>query len=154
MRLNSACIAIACAIGAGAQTAAAPALADLVKKPYLELIAMAGSLDYPKKTIDDYRKQLETQKKEDIDGLEAEKKSLKVEEDDVRRQLDELNRSASVDDKEMAAKRMSLHCKLWQVDRDLRETKTERSISIPVAYDHKLTKLDIVAQWPAKKREV
>jgi hypothetical protein len=153
MRLNSACIVIACAIGAGAQTAAAPALADLVKKPYLELIAMAGSLDYPKKTIDDYRKQLELQKKEDIDGLEAEKKTLKSQEDDVRKQLDELNRSASVDDAAMATKRTSLHCKLWQMDRDLRETKTQRSISIPVDYDHKLTKLEIVAQWPAKKRD-
>jgi len=136
------------------RAAGAPGLPELVRKPYLELVAMAASLDVPKKAIDDYRKQLEQQKKEDIDGLEAEKKSLKSQEDDAHRQLDELNRSASVDDKDMAGKRTSLHCKLWQADRDLRETKTERSISIPVEYDHKLTKLEIVAQWPAKKREV
>jgi hypothetical protein len=147
-------IAAVCAVWIAAQTANAPQLADLVKKPYLELVATAASLDFPKKAIDDYRKQLEQQKKEDIDGLEAEKKTLKAQEDDIHKQLDDLNRSASVDDKEMAAKRTSLHCKLWTMDRDLRETKTERSISIPVDYDHKLTKLEIVAQWPAKKREV
>jgi len=147
-------IALFSAISMAAQTAAAPALDDLVKKPYLELVATASSLDFPKKAIDDYRKQLEQQKKEDIDGLEAEKKTLKGQEDDIRKQLDELNRSASVDDKMMASKRTSLHCKLWQIDRDLRETKTQRSISIPADYDHRLTKLEIIAQWPAKQREV
>lgn len=147
-------IAAVCALSAIAQTAQAPGLPDLVKKPYLELVAMAGSLDFQKKAIDDYHKQLETQKKEDIEGLEAEKKTLKAQTDDIHKQLDDLNRSASVDDKEMAAKRTSLHCKLWQMDRDLRETKTERSISIPVDYDHKLAKLEIVSQWPAKKKEV
>jgi hypothetical protein len=147
-------IAAACALGAAAQTADAPKLADLVKRPYLELVGIAAGLDVPKKAIDDYRKQLETYKKEDIDGLEAEKKTLRTQEDDVHRQLDDLNRSASADDKEMSAKRTTLHCKLWQMDRDLRETKTERSISIPVDYDHKLTKLEILAQWPAKKRDV
>jgi Zn-dependent protease with chaperone function len=147
-------VCIAALVCAVAQGVDAPGLPELVKKPYLELVGIAASLDIPKKTIDDYRKQLEVQKKEDIDGLEAEKKSLKSQEDDVHKQLDELNRSASVDDKTMAAKRTSLHCTLWQVDRDLRETKTERSISIPVDYDHKLTKLEILSQWPAKKREV
>jgi hypothetical protein len=147
-------IAVVCALGAGAQSADTPALADLVKKPYLDLVGIAASLDFSKKAIDDYRKQLETQKKEDIDGLEAEKKTLKSQEDDIRKQLDDLNKSASVDDKGMTTKRTSLHCKLWQMDRDLRETKTERSISIPVDYDHKLTKLEIIAQWPAKKRDV
>src|SRR5438477_11320710 len=103
----SAWATIACALTAGAQTAPTPqpSLADLVKRPYLELIAIAGSLDYSKKAIDDYRKQIETQKKEDIDALEAEKKTLKTHEDDVHRQLDELNRSASVDDAAMAARR-------------------------------------------------
>jgi hypothetical protein len=143
-----------CGFSVCAQTMSAPQLPDLVKKRYLDLVATAASLDYSRKAIDDYRKQLETQKKEDIDGLEAEKKSLRAQEDDVHKQLDELNRSASVDDKEMAGKRISLHCKLWQIDHDLRETKIQRSISIPVDYDHKLTKLEIVAQWPAKKREV
>jgi hypothetical protein len=147
-------IAAAFALGVAAQTADAPKLADLVKKPYLELVGIAADLDVPKKAIDDYRKQLETFKKEDIDGLEAEKKTLKAQEDDVHKQLDDLNRSASADDKEMSAKRTTLHCKLWQMDRDLRGTKTERSISIPVDYDHKLAKLDIIAQWPAKKRDV
>jgi hypothetical protein len=149
-------IALPCVLTAVAQTASAPppALADLVKKPYLELVDIAGSLDYPKKAIDDYRKQIETQKKEDLDGLEAEKKALKTQEDEVRKQLDEMNRSASADDKAMAARRAALHCKIFQVDRDLRESKTERSISIPVDYDHRITKLDIVALWPARKRDV
>ena len=155
--MKSAWIVFFCGLTAGAQTAAAPqqpALADLVKKPYLEVVALAASLDYPKKAIDDYRKQLEIQKKEDLDGLEADKKQLKGQEDDARRQLDEINRAASVDDGAMAARRARLHCSLWQLDHDLRDTKTERSISIPVDYDHRLTKLDIIAQWPAKMREV
>src|SRR5437773_11519166 len=93
-------IPLACVLTAAAQTASAPPppLAELVKKPYLELVGMAASLDYPKKAIDDYRKQIETQKKEDLDGLEAEKKALKTHEDDARKQLDEINRSASTDD--------------------------------------------------------
>jgi hypothetical protein len=153
---KSAWTALFLAATAGAQTASAPepALADLVRKPYLELVRLAPSLEYPKKTIDDFRKQLEAQKKEDLDGLEAEKKLLKSQEDEARKQLDEINRQASKDDAEMAAKRAALHCKIFQADHDLRDSKTERSISIPVEYDHRLTKLDIVAQWPAKKRDV
>jgi hypothetical protein len=151
---NFALAAAAAAVVLATDTVPALPLADLVKKPYLELIAIAGSLDYSKKAIDDYRKQLESEKKEDIDKLEAEKKALKAQEDDVHKQLDEMNRSASTDDAAMKTKRTGLHCKLWQWDRDLRETKTERSISIPVEYDHKLTKLEIVAQWPAKQRDI
>jgi peptidase M48-like protein len=147
-------VLLLCVLTAAAQNAAAPpTLADLVKRPYLDLVQLAPSLDFPKKAIDDFRKQLEISKKEDIDGLESEKKALKTQEDDARKQLDEMNRSASIDTPEMSKRRTDLHCKLYQIDADLRDSKTERSISIPVDYDHRLTKLEIIAQWPARKRD-
>src|SRR5437773_12499056 len=100
-------IPLACVLTAAAQTASAPQprLAELVKKPYLELVGMAASLDYPKKAIDDYRKQIATEKKEDIDGLEAEEKALKTGEDDARKQLDEINGSVATADEARAAGR-------------------------------------------------
>ena len=37
--------------------AAPPAFADLVRKPYLELVALASTLDYSPKAIDEFHKQ-------------------------------------------------------------------------------------------------
>jgi hypothetical protein len=131
-----------------------PTLADLVQKPYMELVETAATLDYPSRAIDEFHKKLEAGKKEDIAALEAQKKQLKSQEDDIHKQLSELNRSASTDDAKMAAQRGELHCKLLKLQKDLAETQTERAISVPVSYDHRITKLLIVSQWPAKKKEI
>jgi len=131
-----------------------PPLSELVKRSYLELVELSPNLHYPKTSIDDYRRQLETSKKEELDGLDAEKKQLRSQEDDARRQLDDLNRSASTDDASMAGRRTALHCLIFKIETDLSEGKNERSISIPIEYDHRITKLEIVSQWPAKKKEI
>lgn len=146
---------IACllALGIAAQPAA-PSLDDLLKKSYLDLVAMAPKLELPRKTVDDYRKQIEARKKEDVDALDAERKQHQSELDDLHRQLDELNRSASTDDAAMRKRRADLHCKLKQTEHDLRDTRAQRSTSVSAAHDHRLTKLEILAQWPAKKREI
>jgi len=137
---------------AAAQTA--PSLDELLQKSYLDLVALAPRLNLPRTTLDAYRKQLEVRKKEDADGLEALKKQLQAQVDDCHRQLDELNRSASTDDATAARRRADLHCKLKKAEQDLADARTERSISTPVAYDHRLSKLEILAQWPAKQQEI
>jgi hypothetical protein len=133
---------------------APPALADLVQKPYMELVETAATLDYPPKAVDDFHKKLDAGKKEDIAALEAQKKQLKSQQDDIHKRLDELNRSASKDDAKMAAERSELHCKFLKIQKDLAETQTERSISVPAGYDHRITKLLIASQWPTKKKEI
>lgn len=141
------------ALGAVAQQAA-PSLDELLKKSYLDLAALAPKLELPRKTIDDYRKQVEARKKEDVDALDAERKQHQAELDDLHHQLDELNRSANTDDAAMKKRRDDLHCKLRLAESDLRDTRAQRSISVPAAHDHRLTKLEILAQWPAKKKEI
>lgn len=133
---------------------AQPALAQVVRMKYFAVANLAPQLHYSRKDIEDYRKLLETQKKEDIDGLEAEKKRLQTEDDGLHAELTTLNKSASYDDARAAARRSELHCRIWNVEMDLHDRKTERSISLPVDYDHRIAKLGIVEQWPAKKAEI
>ncbi|MDE3164639.1 MAG: hypothetical protein KGN36_02450, partial [Acidobacteriota bacterium] len=118
---------------AAAETADSP-LSSLVKKSYLDLVELAPGLNLPRKSIDDYRKQIEVQRKEDVDGLDAEKKRLQAETTDLHRQLDEINASASHDDAAMARRRLDLHCKLMRDRIELSQSHTERAISVPVTY--------------------
>jgi Zn-dependent protease with chaperone function/Skp family chaperone for outer membrane proteins len=146
---------IACLLAFGiAAQQTTPSLDDLLKKSYLDLASLAPKLELPRKTIDDYRRQVEARKKEDVDALDAERKQRQAELDDLHRQLDDLNRSANTDDAAMKKRRNDLHCKLRQAETDLRDARAQRSTSVPAAHDHRLTKLEILAQWPARKKEI
>jgi hypothetical protein len=146
-------MALLLTVGTAAQ-GTAPSLDELLKKSYLDLVELAPKLDLPRKTLDDYRKQIEARKKEDADALDADRKQSQAQLDDLHRQLDELNRNASSDDAAMTKRRAELHCKLKKTERDLRDTRSERSISVAAAHDHRLTKLEILAQWPARKKDI
>lgn len=136
-----------------AQTAA-PSLDALLKKSYLELVDLAPRLNLPAKSIDDFRQRIEVRRKEDMDGLDVEKKRLQAEADDIHRQLAALNASASTDDAAMAKRRALLHCRLTRNQIELSQSHTERAMAVPVMYDHQLSKLAILAQWPARKKQI
>lgn len=131
-----------------------PSLPDLVKKSYLELLDLSPAVRLDAAEAERYRQQLEQEKKNERRRLEEEEKQLKRKIEAARHELDKLNRSGSADTPENAATRRKLHCDVIKLERDARDKRTERDHGIPVAFDNKLAKLELLEHWPSKKAEI
>ncbi|MCL5744675.1 MAG: M48 family metalloprotease, partial [Acidobacteria bacterium] len=148
----------ACAVLAGAACLAAGNLpqtvAGLTNASYEELASEVLRTEISHKQIENYRKIVEKQKKEDLETLEAERKRLRSEDEQARAQLERLNKAASSDTADMKRQRRELHCRLADIAHSLADLKTQTSISIPATYANKFTKLDFAEIWPARVSEV
>ncbi len=129
-------------------------LTDLVQEPYLILLEEAEELNFSEKELDRFRKDLKKEEKVEKKRLEREEKELKEQVKAVRKQLDELNKSRSRDDSEMALKRNELHCQILPLETVQHAKKAEREHGLPVIYDNKQAKVDLIEKWPAKKAEI
>lgn len=131
-----------------------PSLNELVNKSYIELLGLAGSLNVPIKEIEEFKRQLDRDEQAERQRLKNEAQKLKQEAEQLRRQLSELNKRASRDTEEMTAERRNLHCRILRLEREMRNKDTERDHGVPVAYDNKRAKLDLLQQWPARQKEI
>ena len=131
-----------------------PSLSELVEKPYLELLETAHEYNFSKKDLDAFEKQLKAEKKAGEKGLKAEEKNLKKEITATREELSELNRIQSRDSEEMADQRSDLHCQILSLENDLKKKETERKQFLPIGYDNKLAKLELIRKWPAMKLQI
>jgi len=129
-------------------------LTDLVQEPYLVLLEEAEELNLSEKELDRFRKDLEEEEKAEKKGLEREEKELKQQIKELRKQLDALNKSRSRDDSEMALKRSELHCRIAALEATQNAKKAERENGLPVIYDNKQAKVDLIEKWPAQKAEI
>jgi hypothetical protein len=125
-----------------------------VDRPYLELLELADSSNFTAKEVEDLKQQLERENKAEKKRLELEEKSLKSQIEGAHKQLDALNKRASRDTMEMAEERRGLQCQVYKLERQAQEKKAAREHGVGLAFDNKLAKLDLIAGWPAKKREI
>lgn len=137
-----------------AQEPAPPNLTQIVAKPYLDLLVLSTTIRLTLKEVEDFKRQLEKEKETEKKRLEQEEKQLKTQIEQARKQLDKLNKSASRDTEEMTAERRRLHCLLLKLEGEQRLKQTMREQGLPVAYNNKRAKLDLITQWPAKKQEI
>jgi hypothetical protein len=131
-----------------------PQLAELVSKHYLELLEHPSLGSFSPKEIEDFKQQMEREKEAEKKRLEHEEKQLKKQVEQARKQLDEMNKRASRDTEEMTEERRKLHCRILKLEAEMRQKKTEREHGVSVTYDNKRAKLDLIQQWPAKKKEI
>lgn len=129
-------------------------LPHLVEKRYTDLPALAASLNLSSQAFDDFKKQIEAQKKEAMDRLEAERKQLHEQDGQARKELDAVNRSASIDTPEMARSRRELHCRILDLERQIHEKQAQRAVGVPALYENRLAKMGFVQSWPRRKQEV
>ncbi|MDX2032717.1 MAG: M48 family metalloprotease [Blastocatellia bacterium] len=129
-------------------------LQQLVTRPYLELLELASSFNFTAKEIEAFKAQLDRDREAEKKRLEQEEKSLKLQIEQARKQLDALNKRASQDTAEMAEERRRVQCDIYKWDRQMAEKRTARQHGVGVAFDNKRAKVDLIAQWPAKKREI
>lgn len=137
-----------------AQSAEQPKLETLVEKSYLELLELSPRLSFTEEEIRAFRKRLESEKRAEEKRLEREERQLQQAIKRARKQLAELNRRADRESEPVATERRQLHCRILKLERQLRLKRVERQQGVKVAFANKFAKLDLIAQWPAKKKEI
>lgn len=129
-------------------------LADLANRAYLDLAEIAPTVSFSQQELETFRKDLGKQRKAEEERLKKEEKQLDRRLEDLRDQLKSLNKEASTDTPKAAELRNKVHCDILQLEKERREKRVEREHGMPVAFDNKLAKVDLIEQWPAKKREI
>lgn len=131
-----------------------PDLRELVNMSYLDLMTRSIESGVTEAEIEKFKKTLDREKEQESRRLESEEKSLKGRLDGMRKRLDALNRTASRDSDEMATERRNLHCEVLRIEEQIRQKRTEREHGLPIAFDNKRAKLDLLVRWPARKAEI
>jgi Zn-dependent protease with chaperone function len=129
-------------------------LTTLIRESYLELLEHVPSMTYSDAELEAVRRYLESEKKAEDKRLKALEEDYKDRIQSLRKQLDALNKRASHDDAATAAERKTLQCEIVYADADLRDTQVMRQTGLPVQYENKFAKLDLIQQWPAMKRGI
>lgn len=129
-------------------------LTELVNKSYLELLEAVSTAKFSTAEIEAFRTRLEKEREAEKRRLEQEEKQLKKQADDAKRQLDALNKRASRDDETMTEERRKIHCRLLKLEEYINQKKAEREHGLPVSFDNKRAKLELVQRWPEKRREI
>ncbi len=126
-------------------------LTELVNRPYLELLDIAPGVSFKAGEFEALRNALAKQRKSEEERLQKEEKNLDQKLEDLRNQLKSLNKEASSDSPKTAERRTAVHCEILRVEKVRAEKRVERQHGVPVAFDNKLAKADLIQQWPAKK---
>lgn len=135
-------------------TVSALPLSQLVSRPYLELLELAPAVSFKAQDFEALRKELAQQRRAEAERLQKEEKDLDARLGELRGQLKSLNKEASRDTEKMAERRQTVHCEILRLEKIRSEKRVEREHGMPVAFDNRLAKADLLEQWPAKKIEV
>ena len=139
---------------ATADYAGHPPLSELVNEPYLLLLEKSAGLEFTQKELEALKKELKREEKGEKNRLKGEQKDLEKQLKVLRKELEDLNKERSRDTDAMRIERSALHCRITSLETQLDTRKAEREHGLPLAYDNRFAKLDLIEQWPAKKREI
>ena len=135
-------------------TVTAASLSQLVTRPYLELLEIAPTVSFKAQEFEALRNELAKQRKSEEERVRKEEKDLDRQLEELRSQLKSLNKEASSDNPKMAERRTAVHCEILRLEKVRADKRVERQNGVPVAFDNKLAKADLIQQWPAKKAEI
>jgi peptidase M48-like protein len=121
---------------------------EVLKKPYLDLFEVAQRPQYSKTEIELAREGLKRAQQICVgrfkDKAEQYGKEIEQAQKQLKNAADEITES----------QRRELHCKI----QDLRASQNQADIlakhAIPIAYQNRNAKLDLIEQWPGKFREI
>ncbi|HLH30208.1 MAG TPA: M48 family metalloprotease [Terriglobia bacterium] len=129
-------------------------LPDLTRKSYLELLQLSPTLKFSEKDYDSAREKLEKDKESEQDRLEKAEDKLNDQIKASRKQLDSLNKASSRDTASQKDERQRLHCQILDLEGQLRDTETERKQGVPILFENRFAKLDLIRNWPTRKQEI
>ena len=126
----------------------------LAELSYLELLEMQDIPVLSKAGIEAVQERLQKEKEAEQDRLKAQEKAIENQIKDTRKELDALNKKRSRDTDEMSKQRTLLQCRVLDMENEERKLETSRNHGVPVQYQNKLAKLDLVQRWPAMRAEI
>jgi Peptidase family M48 len=119
-----------------------------LQKPYLELFEISPNLRYSKQQTDSMRDYLQKGEEYCVDQFKGHAEKYKSELEQVQKDLKQ--RGSSIENGE----RHSMHCRIQQ----LRVLESQATVlsqnAIPVAYDNRLAKLDLIENWPSQLQSI
>lgn len=123
-------------------------LSKALESSYEELFREAPGLEFSTSQIQSMRRYLEDSKRYCIRLREDEAKKR----DQELRQLEEdlKRRTASIGDEE----RTGIHCRIVELRDEKREALLLAHHAIPVAYDNRQAKLDLIQYWPSQLQRI
>jgi len=131
-----------------------PSLAEIVEKPYLDVLAIAEQYAFRQNEIEAFREQLEKEKEQKLTALKQEIAALRQQIEAARRKLSELNRRSSRDDPQTAKERREIHCHIQRLRKKLVEKEALERKTVEVTYENKEAKLDLLTRWPPEKKRI
>ncbi len=113
-----------------------------LQKPYLELFKLAPKLEYSPDQIDGMRKYLDSAKSYCVS-------QYKRREDEYGNELNQAQESLKKDTARMTdEQRHEEHCKIQNLRGQMSQTDVLAKHAIPVAYQNKEAKLELIEKWP------
>jgi hypothetical protein len=129
-------------------TAVMDPLREAIDKPYLELFETATRLEFSRSQIERMREHQKQSKDYCTGGFKDRTRLLDSE---LRKAQEELSRKTKTIS---GAERKTLHCRIQNLQIEKREAQLLSQHGIPVAYENRLAKLDLIEQWPAQLRQI
>jgi Skp family chaperone for outer membrane proteins len=145
------CLFLTCPVGF-ARSSNPPRIetaSQMVQKSYLDLLEMQTIPKFSPDEIKAVQDQLEKERKTEQDRLKKEEQRIEKELKVLRDQLKDLNKKASRDDSADGKERDVLHCRILQLEAALSKARLEREHGMPIGFQNKLAKLELIQQWPA-----
>jgi hypothetical protein len=147
-------VAMTISLPASEASVTSATLSQLLNRPYLELLEFAPTVSFRPQEFETLRKELARQREAETERLKKGEKDLDVRLEALRDQLKSLNKEASSDNAKMADRRRIVHCEIVRLEKARAEKGLEREHGMPVVFDNKLAKADLIERWPAKKIEI
>src|SRR5262249_9214180 len=121
-------------------------LNEAVKKPYLDLFEFAKESQYGSREIQTARDGLKKGQEVCINTFKQKSSQYAKDVEQAQKQL----KNKGISD----AQRHDLHCKIQNLRTQQAQTDILIKHAIPIAYDNRRAKLDLVEQWPVKYKEM
>jgi hypothetical protein len=121
-------------------------LREDVKKSYSELFRIAPQLEYSKAQIDAMRNYLEEAESFCVGRF---KERAKLYEEELQRYQSALQKTGQAD-----GARHSLHCQIQNTRAGMGRAQVLAQTAIPVAYENRRAKLDLIQNWPSDLKTI
>jgi len=123
-------------------------LQESITKSYDELFGIAPKLEFTKAQIDRMREFQDQSKKHCSSNFENRARDYEKQMDTAQSEL--RRRTRDLGD----AERKELHCEIQSLRLKKNRAETLAKQAIPVAYDNRLAKLDLIEFWPAELQQI
>ncbi len=119
-----------------------------IRKPYLELFQIAPTLEYSADQIEGMRKYLDAAQAYCVDQYRKKR-------DEYAKDLDKAQSDLKANTAHLSdPQRHDLHCQIQNLRALRSQTTVLADHAIPVAYQNRRAKLDLIEKWPAQLKEI